>query len=119
MQDNALMMYLYNNGSPDEFLVKLLYAAGELVDWPQLEEWVWDPSMGTVIPEWFQGVEVMGRREQCTSLQDLCRVSIRAQLLSSDRHSNLFIRVPRLGLPSLLTRYLLYHMTLDAPYTAG
>ena len=113
------MMYLYNNGSPDEFLVKLLYAAGELVDWQVLEEWVWDSTMGTVIPGWLRGVEAMGRREQCASLQDVCRVSIRAQLLSVDRHSNLFIRVPKLGLPTLLIRYLLYHMTLGAPYTAG
>ena len=45
MQYNALMMYLYNNGSQDEFLVKLLYAAGELVDWPELEVWVRDPRM--------------------------------------------------------------------------
>ena len=61
------------------------------------------------IPDWLQEMEV---RHLC--LKDLCRAFIRTYLLRIDLHSNLFIRVPKLGLPLFLTRYLLYDMTLDA-----
>ena len=47
------------------------------------------------------------------SLKHLCREAIRKHLLDLDPHTHLFGRVPRLGLPSLLTEYLLYNMSLD------
>ena len=46
-------------------------------------------------------------------LKHICRNTIRKHLLKVDPHTNLFIRVPRLGLPSSLTRYLLYNISLD------
>ena len=46
-------------------------------------------------------------------LKHLCRVTIRNHLLELDRHENLFVRVPRLGLPKSLTSYLLYGVTVD------
>ena len=39
-------------------------------------------------------------------LQCLCRMTIREHLLTVDPHQNLFIRIPQLGLPSRLARYL-------------
>ena len=48
----------------------------------------------------------------CT-LQNRCRVVIRNHLLQIDRQQNLFCRIPRLGLPSPLVRYLLYDVCLD------
>ena len=90
--DNAMMTYLYQNGRPDDTYVKLYYAAGELVDWPVLEQWVQDPRMCTVMPEWLQDF-----RDQRLCLKDLCRVSIRNHLLHLDLHSNLFVRVPSPG----------------------
>ena len=47
-------------------------------------------------------------------LKNLCRVAIRKHLLSVDLHTNLFARVPLLGLPATLARYLLYDIALDA-----
>ena len=41
-------------------------------------------------------------------LKEKCREVIREHLLELDQHENLFVRVPRLGLPSLLAEYLLY-----------
>ena len=48
-------------------------------------------------------------------LKHLCREATRKHLLKLDPHTHLLGRVPRLGLPSLLTEYLLYNMSLDAP----
>ena len=46
------------------------------------------------------------------SLSHLCRETIRTQLLDLDPHENLFVRMPRLGLPAALQRYLLFDETL-------
>ena len=47
------------------------------------------------------------------TLLNLCREAIRKHLLQMSPHENLFGRVPRLGLPSIITNYLLYDQTLD------
>ena len=93
--NSALVSHFYQRFYHDKNFLELLYAAGELVD----------------LPRWIQDEE--GRSGRQLSLKDLCRMSIRDHLLHLDRHSNLFIRVPKLGLPSLLARYLLYDITLD------
>ena len=46
-------------------------------------------------------------------LQCLCRMTIREHLLTVDPHQNLFIRVPQLGLPCRLARYLLFGASLE------
>ena len=46
------------------------------------------------------------------NLMSLCRVKIRKYLTHRGR-INLFVRVPKLGLPSLLTEFLLYDLSLD------
>ena len=46
-------------------------------------------------------------------LANICRRSIRTHLLSLDPHAHLFNRVPRLGLPDVLSSYLLYNISLD------
>ena len=45
-------------------------------------------------------------------LKDICRQAIREHLLQMSR-VNLFLRVPHIGLPSLLTEYLLYYTSLQ------
>ena len=47
------------------------------------------------------------------SLMNKCRTAIRHYLKQSDPPVNLFIKVPHLGLPSLMVDYLLYDMSLD------
>ena len=51
--------------------------------------------------------------EQKLRLKQICRETIRHHLISLDPHTHLFKRIPRLQLPSILTRYLLYNMSLD------
>ena len=46
-------------------------------------------------------------------LKHMCREVIRKHLLQLNEHINLFQRIPKLGLPSLLAKYLLYHLSLD------
>ena len=48
-------------------------------------------------------------------LKHLCREAIREHLLELDENINLFQKIPKLGLPSLLVKYLLYNMSLDTP----
>ena len=47
------------------------------------------------------------------NLKHLCRKAIREHLLDLDLHGNLFQRIPKLGLPSIINDYLLYNQTLD------
>ena len=46
-------------------------------------------------------------------LKHLCKKVIRRQLVDADKHTHLFSRVAKLGLPKPLQRYLLYNQTLD------
>ena len=43
----------------------------------------------------------------------VCRETIRKHLLKLDPHTHLFDSLPKLGLPSSVTEYLLYGETLD------
>ena len=47
-------------------------------------------------------------------LKHICREMIRTHLLDINPHENLFVRLPKLHLPSLLERYLLYGFTASA-----
>ena len=80
--------------SPDKTMVLLLYAAGEM------------PCGITTSCV----LDYLGESEIC--LKDMCREEIRHYLLNTNPHENLFCRVPRLGLPPLLTQYILYNMSL-------
>ena len=42
-----------------------------------------------------------------------CREAIRKHLIDLDPHAHLFNRIPQLGLPSLLTDYLLFDISLE------
>ena len=54
------------------------------------------------------------RFEDCKlQLKHICRQVIRKHLLKLDPHQHLFGRIPKLELPELLNRYLLYNETLD------
>ena len=73
--------------------LKLLFAAGDKITEPSDEV-----------------KRVLHEASKC--LKHLCRETIRNHLLELDRHTHLFGRVPRLGLPDALQSYLLYHQTL-------
>ena len=84
-------------GKRERDICRLLFAAGETLDGIPDEE----------IPDCLKFDDLQ------LELKHICREAIRKHLLSLDPHTHLFGRVPRLGLPSLLTEYLLYQQTLD------
>ena len=61
------------------------------------------------------GQTVMPRllKSSTDTLHHHCRMVIRKHLLKLDLHENLFLRIPRLGLPSRLAKYLLFDTSLD------
>ena len=73
----------------------LFFAAGETVDESNIREVSEYLSLSAEI-----------------SLMNICRETIRKHLLPMS-DVNLFVRVPRLPLPRLMTSYLLYDVTLD------
>ena len=77
--------------------IMLLYAAGETLDGTEEDK----------IPE------ELKFEEEKLQLKHICREAIRKHLLKLDSHSNLFSRIPELGLPSILTEYLLCNQSLD------
>ena len=89
----------------------LLYAAGEILDGPTVIRR--DPYDSAVmseveIPQYFK--ELKRKRD----LKHLCREAIRKHLINLDPHEHLFGRIPQLGLPSVLTRYLMYGCSIDS-----
>ena len=83
-----------------KYTCKLLLAAGENTD--------------ATSDEVHSALYSLGPREiGQLGLKHLCREAIRKHLLQMS-NVNLFVRVPLLGLPSLLTEYLLYNVECDS-----
>ena len=96
---NILTKYLLRVGNKfdrDQKVPMLLYAAGETIDETEAQ-----------VPDHLKPTEL--------SLKHLCREAIRKHLLVIDPHQHLFYRVPRLGLPDGLSRYLVYNIEIDDP----
>jgi hypothetical protein len=51
--------------------------------------------------------------EQIEDLLCICRTAIRDHLLNMDLHENLFMRIPKLPLPTLLHSFLLFDTSLE------
>ena len=96
MGQNASMMLhrTPNCQGRKEEVTKLLFAAGEKVD-----------GITYSVPEC-----IRKEIESLLNLKHLCRETIRKHLINIEQHSNLFTRLPQLGLPSSLTTYLLYDL---------
>ena len=99
---NALTFHLKNikdgdktDDKLDKKFVQLLFAAGEIIDESKLKK----------VPDCLKKSEEI-------SLMNICRETIRKHLLQMS-NVNLFVRVPRLPLPQLMTSYLLYDVTLN------
>ena len=88
----------------------LLYAAGEILDGPKfaIENYTNDNIIHFNIPEYFTELK------EKLDLKHLWREAIRKHLIHLDPHEHLFGRIPQLGLPSIVTEYLLYDCSLDS-----
>lgn len=89
---------LVSSDEIDYDISMLLYSAGEITDNADEQDTVKDE---------------LKRLQEDKTLKNQCRQAIRRHLLELDPYTNLFIRIPQLGLPPPLTRYLLYYMELD------
>ena len=57
--------------------------------------------------------KALSQDQTFVSLSHLCRDFIRKHLLKLDPHENLFVRVPKLGLPAALQEFLLFNVSLS------
>ena len=107
--NNSLQGSFKRNQKRINYMQMLLYAAGETLDGPTFA--TEDYSNGNIIhlniPEYFTELK------ENLDLKHLYREAIRKHLIHLDPHEHLFGRIPQLGLPSLLTEYLLYDCSLD------
>ena len=106
---NSLQFSMEDNQRNVKDIHMLLYAAGETLDGPTVptDDFTNGGIMHISIPEYLQEL-----RENL-DLKHLCREAIRKHLIDVDPHRHLFVRIPKLGLPSLMTEYLLYDCSLD------
>ena len=97
MGRNALAWHFIQYKVPDIYTCEFLYSVGEDVD----------QSLYSKLPKslQFQTIKLQ--------LKHICRRVIRKYLLEVDPHQHLFGRIPKLGLPSALSRYLLYNVDLQ------
>ena len=97
-RQNTLKIYIAYTNPANRILATTLFAAGENCNPRRLKR---------SVPELlqFKGLKLC--------LKHMVREAIRKHLLRLDLHANLFVRIPQLGLPSLLNEYLLYGMSLE------
>ena len=97
----SLLIYSLVSLPHNKTMLMLLFAAGEKVDATVLA------SCEIPVPDYllFEDLKLC--------LKHLCRDAIRKHLLEMDPHEHLFGRVPKLGLPTSLTDYLVYEMSIE------
>ena len=105
---NALDRYLATQTEVNKDIAMLLFAAGDKSGGPSISGECGIRPSYLKIPNY-----LLEERKIKIGLKGLCRKAIRKHLMKLDLHENLFQRVPRLGLPSLVAEYLLYETTLD------
>ena len=109
--ENALMSHLNNFRPVYGELVRLLFAAGESLD----DGFVDGITEHSEDDDNFGGIAryFLDLKNRNLQLKHICREAIRKHLLDLDPHQHLFGRVPLLGLPELVSLYLLYDESLD------
>ena len=112
--NNALRCHIRNGRGLNKRLAMSLFAAGEKIhDTPVSSLRLY----GFYIIEKYPVPEFLLNNDLKLCLKHLCREAIRKHLIDLDPHENLFNRIPKLGLPSLVNEYLLYDVSLDLKKT--
>ena len=88
-------------------LLTLLLAAGETTDKTFILDWNSYPPVHYAAPLWL--IQLM---KPDPSLVNICRTKIRKYLMELD-NVNLFVRIPKLGLPPRLESLLLYKVSVE------
>ena len=105
LNQNAIQQHLSYYGPSWIDISKTLFAAGEIIDGATVERLRCKGHYHPVSDD-------LQRRNELT-LRRICRLVIRQHFLQLDKHENLFMRIPKLGLPVLLCNFLLHNVALD------
>ena len=107
---NALENHLVANRFVNRQLAMLLFAAGEMVRGRSIYKYntCGKVSATLLVPDFL----LQDHLQFC--LVHLCRKVIRQRLIDVSPNEHLFSRVPQIGLPSVLTNYLLHNMSIDS-----
>ena len=115
--NNGLKHYIgINRKSPQKDICMFLYAAGETIEGTtvSVSDPNWHPKESAEPDKFHADVpEYLLFHDFRFYLKHLCRQAVRKHLLNLDPHEHLFSRVPKLGLPLPLTRYLLFNFSLE------
>ena len=106
---NAMQSHIVQANTPFVKSALLLYAAGETIDGITINEKLYGKmySGSLLVPDY------LFHKDLKLNLKHLAREAVRKHLINIDPHENLCGRIHHLELPSLLTEYLLYNMSLD------
>ena len=106
---NSLQRSFQPNQKKVQGVQVFLYAAGETLGGPTVptEDLRNDSVIHMEIPKYFKQLK------ENLHLKHLCREAIRKHLIDLDPHEHLFGKIPQLGLPSIVTEYMLYDCSLD------
>ena len=107
---NALKCYIGKLQLISNKVAMLLFVAGEAIEETNVKIESSYGSCSLEIPACLKQPKVK------LDLKYICRGSIREHFMNIDPHLPLFKRVKELGLPPVLTSYLLYDMSLDRRY---
>ena len=103
MNQNALKHHIMKCGTVNRETIRIRVAAGETLDC----------ATCAVLNTQNQLINLADYLEQQNTLRLVCREAIRKHLLVLDPHEHLFHRVPKIGLPAVITRFMLFNMSLD------
>ena len=105
--DKRPLNYFIQDFNMQREICLFLYAAGETLEGSTIR--VNDHgNQNPKIPDYLL-LEDLDRLD----LKHMCRQAIRKHLLDLDPHEHLFGRIPKLGLPRRLSKYLLYNFSLE------
>ena len=105
---NAVKYHVTNSHPVKEKVAMLLFAAGETIDVDTVFRTTRTTRLVPVqVPDYLVRSEVEELR-----LVPICRAALRRHMLEASP-VNLYCRVPQLGLPSMLTDYLLYDAMIN------
>ena len=107
--NNSLQGSFKQNQKKVYYFQMLLYAAGEALDGPTVVvyNFIRRRYVHINIPKYFTELK------ENLDLKHLCREAIRKHLIDLDPHEHLFGRILQLGLPSIVTEYMLYDCSLE------
>ena len=120
-KNNGLKNYIIQNVKVDRDICMFLYAAEETIDGTTIRatEIYYDHRDFWRATETQCDVpEYLFFKDLRLDLKHLCRQTIRKHLLNLDPHEHLFGRIPKLGLPRTLSKYLLFNFSLEEDYAS-